>query len=366
MNKVRAAVQKRAYEIDIQEFQVPAIENERGALLRLEGCGICGADYERYKGEMDDSGLFEYPVIIGHEPVGRIEEISAEASERWNVDEGDRVAVEPFAPCGVCRHCTSGEYTICAERFIYGTTSVTVGSGLWGGFAEYMLLRPGTLVHKISPDVSIEDAAFFNPLGAGFEWVCQAGGTTVGDAVLIQGPGQRGLSAVIAAKEAGAGPIIVSGLPQDAPRLELARELGATHTIDVTERPVSAQVQEITDNNGVDVAVDTTPDAVKPVVDAIESVRRGGTVVLAGTKGMKEVDGFVSDELVLNNIDLRGTLGTRAWSFARAVDVIESGRYPLEKFHTHTFSLDELEHAIKLQGGEIDDDNGFHITVTPN
>ncbi|MFC7131578.1 MULTISPECIES: zinc-dependent alcohol dehydrogenase [Salinibaculum] len=365
MTTTRAAVQTAAEELELRDLDVPDSVSGGEALVRVEGCGICGADYERYVGEMDDSGLFEYPVVLGHEPVGVVEEIGADAGDRWGVDAGDRIAIEPFAPCGVCEHCTRGEYTICDQRFIYGTTSLSVGAGIWGGFAEQMLLRPGTVVHQLSHDVSVEDATFFNPLGAGFEWVCRAGGAEVGDSVLVMGPGQRGLSAVIAAAESGCGPIVSSGLAADAERLAIADAFGATHTVDVATESLVDRIDDITDGRGVDVVVDTTPGATEAVVDAIEAVRPGGTVVLAGTKGMREVEGFVSDKVVFDNVSIEGTLGTRAWSFERAIDVIESGRYDLDRLHSHTLGLADLERAIQLQGGDADED-AFHITITPN
>jgi len=365
MRTTRAAVQTAARELDVRELDVPEEVGDGEVLVRVEGCGVCGADFERYVSEMDDSGLFEYPVVLGHEPVGVVEEIGADASDRWNVAAGDRIAVEPFAPCGVCEHCTRGEYTICDQRFIYGTTSLSVGAGIWGGFAERMLLRPGPVVHRLSETVPIEDATFFNPLGAGFEWVCRAGSAEVGDSVLVLGPGQRGLSAVIAAGEAGCGPIISTGLTRDAEKLALAESFGATATVDVEAESLADRVDAITDGRGMDIVVDTTPGATESVVDAINAVRPGGTVVLAGTKGMREVDGFVSDEVVLDNISIEGTLGTRAWSFERAIGVIEAGEYDLSPLHSHTLGLDELERARALQGGDADED-AFHITITPN
>ncbi len=365
MTTTRAAVQTAARELEFRDLDLPDGVDSGEALVRVEGCGICGADYERYLGDMDESDMFEYPVVIGHEPVGVIEKIGADARDRWGVGAGDRIAIEPFAPCGVCEHCTRGEYTICDQRFIYGTTSLSVGAGIWGGFAEQMLLRPGTVVHEISRSTSIEDATFFNPLGAGFEWVCRAGDAGVGDSILVMGPGQRGLSAVIAAAESGCDPLIASGLADDRPRLDIAESFGATHTVDVENESLTERIETITDDRGVDVVVDTTPGVTEPIVDAIEAVRPGGTIVLAGTKGMKTVEGFVSDKLVLNNISIEGTLGTRAWSFERAIDIIETGDYDLTQLHSHTLGLSELERAIKLQGGEADE-NAFHVTVTPN
>lgn len=362
MKTTRAAVQTAAREVAIRDLDVPDDVGAGEALVRVEGCGICGADYERYDGGMDDSGLFEYPVVLGHEPVGRIERIGVDARDRLGVEAGDRVAIEPFAPCGVCEHCTAGEYTICDQRFIYGTTSLSVGAGIWGGFAETMLLRAGTVVHPLSEDISIEDATFFNPLGAGFEWVCRAGGVEVGDSVLVMGPGQRGLSAVIAATEAGAGSVIVSGLSVDAPRLDIAESFGATHTVDIEATDLGERVADATDGRGVDLVVDTTPGSTGPVVDAIDVVRPGGTVVLAGTKAGREVEGFVSDDVVLNNVTIEGTLGTRSWSFERAIETLESRTYDLGSLHSHTHPLSEVERAIRLQGGELDED-AFHITI---
>ena len=94
---------------------------------------MCGSDIESFRGAIVDAGLGEYPYVPGHEPVGRIEWIDEETSKRSGVGIGDRVAVEPFAPCGVCRRCTEGEYRLCRNRFIYSLSPTTIGPGLWGG-----------------------------------------------------------------------------------------------------------------------------------------------------------------------------------------------------------------------------------------
>jgi threonine dehydrogenase-like Zn-dependent dehydrogenase len=100
------------------------------------------------------------------------------------------------------------------------------------------------------------------------------------------------------------------------------------------------------------------------VIDAIDAVRPGGTVVLAGLKGMKEVPGFVSDRLVLDDIDVRGVLGVKSWAYERAIEVIESGEYPLDRMHSHTFAVEEVERAMRILGGEADE-AATHITVVP-
>ena len=293
--KARAAVQTGDRKIEMQEFKVPNGVEPGGALLRVEASGMCGSDYEQYSGALAGSGLFQYPVIPGHEPIGRIERISPEASRLWGVSEGDRVAVEPFCPCGICDRCTEGSYQLCRNRFLYAYTPTDVGSGLWGGYAEYMVLRPNTIVHKLPEDLSTDDAVLFNPIGAGFEWGYKIPGTRIGDTVLILGPGQRGLACVVGAREAGASAIIVTGLGKDAHKLALARELGATHTINVEQASTVDQVREITGGELADRVIDVSAFATHPVLDAIDAVRPGGTIVLAGIKGFKEIPGFVSE-----------------------------------------------------------------------
>lgn len=364
MAKARAAVQVADRTIELQEFEVPDEPQPGGALLRVEASGMCGSDVEQYVGAVAGTGLFEYPVIPGHEPIGRIARISPEARQAWGVDEGDRVAVEPFAPCGVCDRCTEGRYQFCRNRFMYAYTSTSAGSGLWGGYADWMELRPNTVVHRLPDDLSTQDAVLFNPLGAGFEWAYLEAGTRPGDTVLVLGAGQRGLAAVIAAREAGAASIIVTGLTKDEPKLRLAREFGATHTINVEREDTVARVSELTGGRLADRVVDVSAFATQPVLDALECVRPGGTVVLAGAKGMKQVP-IVSDKLVMKGITLKGALGVRRWSYDQAIRIIGEHRYPLEKMHTHTFHLDQVEQAIHTLAGDVPGQEGIHVTVIP-
>src|SRR6185436_21101215 len=113
------------------------------------------------------------------------------------------------------------------------------------------------------------------------------------------GPGQRGLTSVIAARVAGADTIIVTGLTRDAPKLALARELGADHTIDVEKEDVRVRVKELTDGLGADVVIEVSANAPEPVAEALHYVANGGRIVLAGVKGFKSVPDFVSDLVVM-------------------------------------------------------------------
>jgi threonine dehydrogenase-like Zn-dependent dehydrogenase len=227
-----------------------------------------------------------------------------------------------------------------------------------------MLLRPGTLVHKIPDGVSAAEAVLFNPLGAGFEWAYRAAQTQIGDTVLILGPGQRGLASVIAAREAGAACVIVTGRSGDGHRLELARELGATHTVDVDEDDTLDRVRAITGGEMADRVVDVTPYATQPVADAVRAVRAGGTIVLAGVKA-RAVQDFDIDTLHLRAITLRGVLGVRSWSYQQAIRAIAARRYPLHLLATHVVSLGDVGRGIELLGGEVPGEQVVHVTVAP-
>ena len=359
----RAVVQEGPRRLRRLQFPLPQIGPE-DALLRVEACGICGSDYEQYAGVLPAP----FPVIPGHEPVGVIDKIGDVAARRWGVKRGDRVAVETLLPCGHCRECVAGRYRLCRGRgamSAYGYISTSTPPSLWGGYAQYMYLDPHSLVHRMSPDVPAELAVLFNPLGAGFRWAVEMPGTKVGDTVVVLGPGQRGLASVIACREAGAGCIIVTGLAADERKLALARRFGAHHTIDVQAEDPVGRVREITDGRMADVVVDVTAYALEAVTQAVDMARRGGVIVLGGTKGFKAVPDFVSDKIVVKELTVMGAFGVDYPAYEAAIHLIESGRYPLEEMHTHTLPLEKAEHALRLLAREIPDEEAIHIALVP-
>ena len=361
----RSIVQTGSRALELRELPVPDRIGPGEALLKVDACGICGSDYEQYAGVMP--GL-PFPLIPGHEPVGTIVEIGEDATRLWNVARGDRVCVETLLPCGACRQCRSGAYRLCSGRrglSGYGYLGLDTPPGNWGAYAEYLYLGPNTVVHKILTDIAPEIATLFNPLGAGIRWAVQVPGTRAGDTVVIFGPGQRGLASVIACREAGAGTIIVAGLSADEHKLALAREFGADHTIDVEREDVVRRVREITDGEGADVAIDVSAYANEPVVQAIDVARRGGTVVLAGMKGQKPVEGFFNDRVVAKDLTIKGVFGVDFHAYEPAVRLIESGKYPLEKMHTHTMPLEEAERALQILAREVEGQDAVHIALVP-
>jgi threonine dehydrogenase-like Zn-dependent dehydrogenase len=353
-------VQTAPRRLEARSLPIPPPTDDT-ALLRIEACGICGSDYEQFEGVLRTP----MPVIPGHEPLGVIERIGDAAARRWGVDVGDRVAVETLLSCRYCDNCLAGSYHLCHARRIYSYVPLSHEHGLWGAYAEYMVLAENSIVHRMDPSLPPEIAVMFNPLGAGFRWAVEIPDTRPGDTVVVLGPGQRGLASVIACREVGAGRIIVTGLAADARKLALAREFGAHHTIDVENEDAKRRIRELTDGRGADVVIDVSSYAVAPVAEALDYVRPGGTVVLAGVKGFRPIPDFVSDKIVLKEICVRGAIGVTSSGYRRAIELIESGRVPLARMHTHEFALRDAELAIRTLAREIPGQESVHSCLLP-
>ncbi len=337
---------------------MPDIGDDDG-LLRVEACGICGSDCEQFTGVLP----VRMPVIPGHEPLGFIEKVGKNAAKRWGVREGDRVVVEPILSCGNCAICKRGLRHLCSDMSegfrCYSYIPVATPPSLWGAYSKFMYLDADTMMHKIDPTLPPEIAVLYNPLGAGFRWAGELGGIKAGDTVLIIGPGQRGLASVLVAVAAGAERIIVSGLSKDQNKLALARRYGATHTINVDEDDLVSSVREITGGAGADVTVEVSAYAVEPVAQSLSTTKRGGTIVLAGVKGMKEVPGFVSDLAVVQELTIKGALGVTSTAFRDAIALIERREVDLSAMHTHSFPLAEAETAVRTLAGEIEGESAI-------
>ena len=359
MSELRAMVQTGTGELSLERFPWPETGEDDG-LLRVEACGICGTDVETLGGDFP----LALPVIPGHEPVGIVERVGPRAAARWGVEPGDRVAVQSDFGCGRCRGCLN-EQTCVVSPGVYGFMSTRTRPGLWGGYAEAMYLAPGSVLHKLTPETPARIAALYNPLGAGFAWAQAATGLAYGDSLAVLGPGQRGLACVIAARACGAGRIFVTGLgSRDAHKLELARELGADVAIDVEREDAVERIRAETGGQGVDAVVDTTPHATRPVVESVQIARPGGTIVLAGIKGLNKVDGFPSDDLAMRYQTVKGVRSVDYHSFRRAVHLIESRAVPVERLHTHEFPLEDALHAVRTLSGETGGD-AISITIEP-
>lgn len=361
----RAAVLSAPRRIETRSFRLPDVSDDDG-ILEVEACGLCGTDYEQYTGSL--GGIMgARPIIPGHEIIGHVAALGGRASQQWGVSEGDRVAVEPVIPCGTCANCLTGYYTRCVRDTGYGLYQTTQRPpGLWGGYATHLYLHPRSVVHRIPDDIPAPLMTLFNPLSNAFRWTTEIPRVGPGSSVLIQGPGQRGLCAVVAAREAGASTIIVTGRDADAYRLELASRLGATEVMRADHGDPVRAVAEITSGRMADVVVDVSAGDPAAVTLATRMVRRGGEIVLAGLHRHQPTVDFVPDELVFNEIRMTGALSAGYTSIKKAIKVIDSRRYPLDLLCTHSFELGDAEQALLALGREITvgEREAVHVTLT--
>jgi alcohol dehydrogenase len=334
------------------------------ALLRVEACGLCGTDHEQFTGALGGGFAF----IPGHESVGVVERVGARAAARWRLAPGDRVAVEVFQSCGDCDPCRSGEYRRCVRHGIgdmYGYIPVEKPPGLWGGYAEYQYLSPDSLVLPVPAALDPVVATLFNPLGAGIRWAVTVPETRPGDVVAVLGPGIRGLCACAAAREAGAGFVMVTGVsPRDDERLTLAKAFGADLAVDVSGTDPAKALRAAT-GGGADVVVDVTAKAPAALGQAVSVARPAGTVVLAGTRGSAETPGFWPDLIVFKELRILGALGVDAAAYQAALQLLASGRYPFAELPRRCVGLDGAAELLALMAGEGDALPPVHGVVTP-
>src|SRR4051795_7155013 len=345
---------------------MPVLSDD-AALLKVEVAGICGTDVKMYA-----KPPFPEPVIMGHENVGTIAHAGPAFTRRHGLVDGDRVFVEHYVGCFHCEWCHAGEYRHCeltdwrtnpdARR--YGYTSAENPGRLWGGFSQYMYLPWNSVTHKVPDGVSAELAGLVTPLSNGIEWALNAGKVGYASTVLIQGPGQQGLSQVVASKQAGASLIIVTGTTRDATRLQLAKDLGADAVVDVLEEDALATVLELTGGTGVDVVLDCTSGAgTAPVLLGIDALkRREGVMVTQGEEAA--FPDFPLKKMTEKCITLASARGHSYRSVELALEQLASHRFPLERLATHSFGLEDVDHAIRALAGETGED-ALHISLKP-
>jgi D-arabinose 1-dehydrogenase-like Zn-dependent alcohol dehydrogenase len=332
------------FKFDIREYPAPPVEPD-GILIKVTACGLCGSDLHVWRGEIK---LHNY--ILGHELVGRVHSLGKNIKTdnyARPLKEGDRVIFTYFSPCHRCYHCTRGLYTDCPTNF-KGFKNVIDYPYANGGYADYYYLKPGTFVFKVDSKLS-DDA--LTPVN------CAAGTVMEGieratlrpdDAVVVQGAGGLGLYAVAAAKARGAGVII--SIDGQAPRLELAKQCGATHTIDITEiKDPAARVARVKEIVGYRTGADAVVEVVgypAVVPEGLEMLRPGGKYIEIGCifkNSMVNVD----FNRILHGIKYIVPVSYYSpWLLPSAVDMLERGS-PLTKLMSHTFSLDKINDAFQ-------------------
>lgn len=337
----KAMVVEKGGEFLEKEFPLPTIGAD-DLLLKVERVSICGSDPKMYLGIHSQVKL---PVILGHEVVGFVAEVGDAAAKTYQVAAGDRIMVEPYIMCRACSYCLTGNYQLCANgKRAYGfTISCDKEPYLWGAYSEYMYVSPGSKVHRIQPEVPANAACLASVIGNGVRWIRRKGGAQFGDTVVIMGPGAQGLASVIAAKEAGMENIIVLGLGRDELGLNLAREYGATHLVNIETADAVETIRTVTNGRMADLAVECSGN-VQSIGTGIHFLRPQGRYVLASVTGRKPAP-IETDIIVNKEIEIYGGYG-QSWDVEMAVKIINSRKYAIEKMITHEYPLFKAKEAM--------------------
>jgi threonine dehydrogenase-like Zn-dependent dehydrogenase len=337
--KAFAAITTAPGKMVMRDIELPETKTD-DVLIKVNMVSICGGDPHTYKGLSHLPHSF--PVIMGHEMVGWVEEIGEDAAGLYGIKRGDYVTVEPYIQCGKCRYCQTGQYSICTTKRCYGVPT-TASPAVPGAYATYMHVLPGSKIHKIADGVPPEAACLSSVIGNGVRWSRTKGKVGIFNTVVIIGTGAQGLSTLIAAKVAGAYPIIITGLSRDYKRFELAREFGADYIINAEQEDVAARVRKITNGEMADVAIETSGSA-EGMRTAQNVLRPMGIHMQAGI-GHREIP-FNFDSLSLNELTIVGGLG-QSWDVEDAVKIINSKKIAIEKINSHKFALKDAKQAIE-------------------
>jgi L-iditol 2-dehydrogenase len=277
-------------------------------LVRVAACGICGSDVHGYDGS---SGRRIPPIVMGHEAAGRIAVIGEGVK---GFAAGDRVTFDSTIYCGACSPCRRGEVNLCDNRQVLGVSCADYRRA--GAFAEYVVV-PSRIVYRLPENLSFAEAAMLEAVAVALHAVSLAQ-VPANSTALVLGAGMIGLLVVQALRVAGCSRIIVADI--DSSRVRLAEEVGATDVLLSNENLV-AQVLRLSGGAGVDVAMEAVGRN-ETVGAAIESVRKGGTVVLVGNISPEVT--LPLQKVVTRQIRLQGSCAS-AGEYPRAMEHLATG-----------------------------------------
>jgi alcohol dehydrogenase len=345
MAKMRANIFRGKNDIRVEEVERPRA-GVGEAVIRVTLTTICGTDLHIVRGE--------YPVrpglIIGHEPVGVIEELGPGVN---GYEVGMRVLIGAITPCGQCGACLSGHLSQCGHGEGYEALGGwRFGNTINGAQAEYLVVPHAQAnLAKIPDELTDEQVVLLADIAStGFSGA-ESGNIRIGDAVVVFAQGPIGLCATAGAKLMGASLII--GIDGDENRLRMAKRMGADVVLDYRETNVVAEVQRLT-GGGADVAIEALGTQ-QTFESALRSLRPGGTLSSLGVYSGKlqiPYEAFsagIGDHRIVTTLCPGGKERMR-----RLMEVIKSGRVDLTPLLTHTFSLEQIADAYDLFGERMD------------
>ena len=332
MAKMKAAFLYEPGDVRIEEMDIPVPKDDE-ALIQLKSVGVCGSDVHFY--EMGRIGDFvvKSPLVLGHECAGEVVEIGKDVK---GVKPGDRVAIEAGVPCRKCNYCRMGRYNLCAD------VTFLAAPPFHGAFREY-IAHPEDYLFKLPDNMSFEEGAMIEPLAVGI-YAAQRGDVNIRNTVAIIGAGPIGLMTLQAVLARGATDVISTDL--EPFRLDFAKHLGASLTINAKEEDPVQKIQEYTDG-GADVVMDAVgfPETLQ---QSIKIARPGATIVWIGMPTVDEIP-IRAVEAIFKEVDIRGIF-RYANAYEPAIKLVSSGKIDVKSMITTSFTLDNVQEALEYPG----------------
>ncbi len=299
-------------------------------LIKIHKTAICGTDLHIYKWDEWSQRTIKPPLVAGHEFVGKIVEIG-QGVTHYSV--GDRVSGEGHITCGHCRNCRAGKRHLCHR---------TIGIGLHrdGAFAEYLVM-PERNVWPVHQDISSDIASFFDPYGNAAHTALSF--EMVGEDVLITGAGPIGIMAVAICNFVGARHVVITDVNDY--RLELAKKMGASLTLNVTKVNIEDAIKELGMSNGFDVGLEMSgsPAAFN---DMLRNMYHGGRIALLGL--LPKSTQINWDEIIFKGLHIKGIYGREMFeTWYKMTQMLRSG-LDISGVLTHRFPVDNFQKAFDI------------------
>lgn len=325
------ALVKKSPETGLWMEDVPMPEvGINDVLIKVKKTAICGTDLHIYKWDEWSQKTIKTPMVTGHEFCGEVVELGA-GVKKFKV--GDRVTAEGHIVCGECRNCKRGKYHLCPY-------TIGIGVNRDGAFAEYISV-PQANVLKVHPDVSDELAAVFDPFGNATHAALSF--PLLGEDVLITGAGLIGNMATAICKFAGARHIVVTDLNDY--RLGIAREMGATATVNPAKENIEDVMDKLQMSNGFDVGLEMSgsPAAFNMMID---KMFHGGKISLLGI--LPESTQIKWDELIFKGLAIKGIYGREMFeTWYQMEQMIKSG-IDISPIISHRFKAEEFQKGFDV------------------
>ena len=318
----------------LEEVKKPCLTDKDQAIIKVKGTGICGSDHMFFYDKIALDWV-KYPVIIGHEFAGIIEEIN---ENKYGLKPGDHAVVDNYLRCGKCEYCKTGRYFLCDYHSELGQT-------IDGGFAEYCKV-PITNLVKIPDNMDFKYAAIIENVATALR-ACRRADIRYGQKVVVIGAGPLGILIGLISKAMGAAVTIVSrGI-----RLSRIELMNFYKVIDSNNQDWKSILLEDTDNSGVNTVFEVSGSN-ETILPASQVICKTGKLFLLGIAGSK-AGSIDLDKIVLNEIEIVGSVSGMGY-FEEAINLLENKIINLDQIITHTFSLKEVLKAFKYESERIE------------